>query len=878
MDQAQAVLNTDAPPTIWQELDIWATEFKPWQRYIAAHIIREGALTPKRVDDAYALFLHQHDLSKVSDPEIEIPDTLSGRPTTAADAPIYISRICNLERINALPENADLTFGPNLTVIYGCNGAGKSGFVRVFANACFSRAQYKILPNINDVESIGGQGPAADITVRKPNQADATFKFDGKKEHQELKRIAIFDAEVARVHLSAPNAMGFKPTGFDIFPEMARCYDILAARLDAGSAAKRKENVFPKSFISPQSNVSELIESLTYETDLGPIRESAVFGETEIARLIEIQRQIGELQSHSIPEAISQLQKTKEDLVSLTSNITAMVSVLDGESREQYKTQVADVCFRNRTVTEQGAASFTNRMLKSVGGTEWETFIEFGRELGKIEHEGYPTVDDRCLFCQQPLDSSAHALIHRIWAFLGSEAREQAYQAGALVSQSVEALDKLDFEFFSSTTTCHANLTRINPALANKINDLIITVRSDYYEIFSALCDTTTPKAVDSKKIPDWDSDEAVRILSEISAQIVQVDVDVTRLRDESPEDALRALISENAQLRHSEVLSQLLSDIEQFVEDAIWVERAAGPARRSLNTSTITRKEAELFRKVVAGGYRSRLSTECEKLNCMLPIEFKTEGQKGQTFRSISMRGGHSPNEILSEGEQRAIALADFLTEVGLNTANAGIILDDPVTSQDHFRKSHVARRLVEESQYRQVIIFTHDLVFLTMLAAEAAEQSAQMLSHWIERDSEGQPGQIALDDSPAVTPQYRDTKKSKVTLAEARAAVGSKRVKLVQRGMGELRRTLEEIVPHHLLKQVVNRWTDRVMVTALKKINLDHILVADIIFVYEDLSKFIEGHSHTEETTGAPPEPNDLEKRISEVDRLIKLSKPDK
>jgi hypothetical protein len=29
-----------------------------------------------------------------------------------------------------------------------------------------------------------------------------------------------------------------------------------------------------------------------------------------------------------------------------------------------------------------------------------------------------------------------------------------------------------------------------------------------------------------------------------------------------------------------------------------------------------------------------------------------------------------------------KAVALADFLTEVSLNPANAGIVLDDPVTS----------------------------------------------------------------------------------------------------------------------------------------------------------------------------------------------------
>jgi wobble nucleotide-excising tRNase len=63
-------------------------------------------------------------------------------------------------------------------------------------------------------------------------------------------------------------------------------------------------------------------------------------------------------------------------------------------------------------------------------------------------------------------------------------------------------------------------------------------------------------------------------------------------------------------------------------------------------------------------------------------------------------VRGGHRPDKILSEGEQRAVALADFLTEVGLNPSSAGIVLDDPVTSQDHYRKDRIARRLVAEAK----------------------------------------------------------------------------------------------------------------------------------------------------------------------------------
>ena len=58
-------------------------------------------------------------------------------------------------------------------------------------------------------------------------------------------------------------------------------------------------------------------------------------------------------------------------------------------------------------------------------------------------------------------------------------------------------------------------------------------------------------------------------------------------------------------------------------------------------------------------------------------------------------MMKGHRPDAILSEGEKKAVALADFLTEVALNQTSAGIVLDDPVTSQDDEHKHFIVNVL---------------------------------------------------------------------------------------------------------------------------------------------------------------------------------------
>jgi ATPase subunit of ABC transporter with duplicated ATPase domains len=72
------------------------------------------------------------------------------------------------------------------------------------------------------------------------------------------------------------------------------------------------------------------------------------------------------------------------------------------------------------------------------------------------------------------------------------------------------------------------------------------------------------------------------------------------------------------------------------------------------------------------------------------------------------------SAADVLSEGERTCVALAGFLAELATAGNRSGIVLDDPVCSLDHRYRDQVARRLAREAQSRQVVVMTHDVVFL--------------------------------------------------------------------------------------------------------------------------------------------------------------------
>ena len=89
----------------------------------------------------------------------------------------------------------------------------------------------------------------------------------------------------------------------------------------------------------------------------------------------------------------------------------------------------------------------------------------------------------------------------------------------------------------------------------------------------------------------------------------------------------------------------------------------------------------------------------------------------------------------VVSEGEQRCLAIAAFFAELSTADDPSAIVFDDPVSSLDYKWREGVAQRLVLESKTRQVIVFTHDVVFLLLLKQFAEEQGVNQFDQHVRR-----------------------------------------------------------------------------------------------------------------------------------------------
>jgi len=527
--------------SVWQALDTWAKGLKPWQRRILAYATRDRSLNEGQIAEIYQLFL---DDAKVQEAEKrdEIAIAVTGRPANEAAKSMRLERITNLSGFNALPEGSCLTFGPALTVIYGRNGAGKSGFARLFANACFSRHRPSILANIYD--DTAPSSPTGTIHV-SIDGAGQEFPFTTDSEHPELRRISYFDDVVARHHVSQSTPFEFKPSGFDVFPEMARVCRQIGTLLDADIKSKTHDTIFSDSFIGVETVASKAIASIGGSTDLAEIRALAIYSQTEISRLAEVDIQLTALKSRSPKEVLAQLGQAHSDVAQLAGKLATLGQAFTADKGALRTSAGRDAKEAADAASVLGSEQFKRPFFSAVGTPEWQTFTKAAHALGRKEGPEYPAGGDRCLLCERPFDDASKNHVAALLSFVEGDAQKKAERAVATLQNEVRLLQELDFSIFAPESRVREHVHRIDPSVEIAIANAVASMQSLREKSIEAL---TARNSLDEVV----DVAPVNKMLADLIARIA---ADTQRLEKEDSAAAIASLELERRTLRHREVL-----------------------------------------------------------------------------------------------------------------------------------------------------------------------------------------------------------------------------------------------------------------------------------------------------------------------------------
>ncbi|MBI3846685.1 MAG: AAA family ATPase [Planctomycetes bacterium] len=859
-------MGAEPPRSIWQELETWGSKLQRWQRFVLARAVTESHLVDDDVDVAYRLMLADNGLGDEPSPAVQVASTITGRPQgiTTQLRIVAIRKACN---VNALPEDSELAFGPGLTVVYGRNGTGKSGYFRLLSVSCFSRSPSRIvLPNVYSPK-VPQPAPTADIVVADGAGPERAIAFSQTPIDTELRRIAVFDAAIAHVHVVGENAFSFQPMGFDVFSEMVRIHELFIKRIETDVTARKKPNDFSKLFAgSAATPVSNAIAALAATTEPTVIRSLGAFGVTEKALFADTARQLAELRATSVDHLRKQAEQDRADVEGLRSSLATAQESFTTERCERYSTQLAELQELTKVAAAANLDALKNPGLVVIGSKTWDRFVAAAFDLAKEQELEYPRRGALCLLCHRPVDDSAHEVLHATWRYLQGEARRKSETALSAMRSAASSLRATALDVFQPESRVRAYLDRVNPDVATAVIGAIQAL-ADHREAFVATLEAGTG--------PPFEAVSVRATLEQLQAIVSGLDADIERLKLQNKEEVMRSLTQRYTELRHQEVLANNLPAVVQYLSDLAWAAKAANVRQRVLRTKAITDKETELSSDLIGALYQTDLASALRDLDCDFTLTPKMTGKSGRTVRTLTLSARNRPAEVLSEGEQRAIALADFLTEVNLNPDSAGIILDDPVTSLDNERKETIAKRLVKESTVRQVIVFTHDLEFLVQLCDGCERTAITPLTHWVDRDGAGNPGAVSANDGPMTSKIYKNAEYARSQAKEAKNAVGTARIQPLRRGFGAIRTCLEHLVLASMLKDLVSPYRRHVKMTLLEEITWRPDVACDVSRLYQDVSAYIDAHFRPDGATGSEPTIPQLEAFIEAYEALRSRAK---
>jgi len=790
-------------------------------------------------------------------PKLSFPATL---PNAALATPFTIERLTNLKNVNALPPAQELTFGSQLTIIYGPNGSGKTGYTRPLGCAGFARGDREILSDARKVST--NQTPAADIEIVK-NGKKATVSWKYGTRPPDLCGVYVFDGTSASVHLTKANALSFSPAGLDLLTDLAAATDQTRERLRRMIEAKSTAHSFG-AYFAGDSVISREIAGLGAKTDIARLRQIATLTTLETESMDDLDRQIAVLKTQNVPARIAILRQETRDiqrLVELLRNVDTALNLAVEE-------QVTDLITRSEALRHEaeraGSDQFQFAQFTQVGSQIWRDFIGIAKRLANAESKSgvpYPNHGDHCLLCRQTLSNDAIGLINRLWGFLGSDAPERYRAAQAGCVSRANQLRTLDLSFFGS----NAPTRRI---LQNELPDQVSVI-----DVFLQECGQRSSRLQTALNTGMMNEISPVRLpnLDRILASITRRQEEITHLESNDTSATQRQFEDQLRELQHRQILFTHLADIERWIDDQKWSARAQKVIG---STRHITAKYNELFKTVVTDRYQALFEDILRKLKRNLKLTIETRGHKGETVRQIILSPQFfaqklAVDKVLSDGEKRAVALADFLTEVTLDTSSQAIILDDPVSSLDADSKTAIATLLAEDAAKRQVIVFTHDLAFLHTLKVAAKRANVDVASHWI-RIEEGQPGYVYLDNSPLCEGDYKSANIARECYAAAKNAPPAEQERALQQGFGALRTSYEAFIIYDLFNEVVKRFEERVSFERLRDVSIDNVTVDRVVEKLSLLSRYIDAHLHSDTFSLEKPTPELLLQEVTAFEEL--------
>lgn len=868
MDEGQTPKTMEKIPhfNIFDEIVSWSEGLTSWENYAIKKIML-NQINEEKIDDVYEEFLKENQLTdnKEASTSHTLKNSAIPQPSQSAEK-FQLTKIKHIKNVNALKENQEINFGKELTVIYGTNASGKSGYARILKEGCFTRSKNtKILDNVlkANKDSTGQETWFTFEPVKNANETEIQENKENEPKRQENKEVAIpilrdnfsfFDNTCVRVYTDNQNNFHLDPYGFDVFPKLAKVTLKIKEQLE--KEIDQKINKLPP--LTPPENESEFSEMLTSLNPQNSVENLPTQKLKEIVnsdanfeeQINRINEEISELHKEDPIKAVEELNQLIKDITELHIKLKKLwTSCADVKIKlvKSLKKNISDLEKKGKLASID---NFKNEPIPKMDAENWidliSTAIKFNTEIYKGNTFPAEINEPLCVLCQQLLSPDAQDRLKRFWEFIKSETQNEIIATKKRLEEELKLIEETPSKFYNTDSAIKRNLQRRDNKLESKIETFYFETKARKKGILNSGDQEVSP-AVKQPEI------KTIDCLDDLKAALLK---EIASLEKKNISQKIADKKKELIRLKHQNFIRQQSKQIFSVIDSLKWADRAKN-CKKQLSTNHITTKQKELTKKLIGLNFTENFEKEIKELDINLPIEIKISGEKGRTSKKLTIGDSTSSaqtSEVLSEGEQNVIAIADFLTEVALAKNISGVIFDDPATSLDHHRKEKIAKRLAKEAKARQVIIFTHDIVFTHHLAKAAVENEINFTGKTISRGHDDLPGHVEKEVFPHTQYEGKILKDIEALLQEAKTLEGIEQKEKLELGFSKLRTAYEDFIQKDLFCKIVNRWQEEIKISYLKDLYFDEETINSVDERYSFLCRYIPGHSHSPEYQETP------------------------
>ncbi len=202
----------------------WSKDKPSWIREALARLYSKEKLDENDFDELYNICINDGTI-------IDNYSNDSINHTSQSGKVIRLLEVKDVNNINALAEEQRLTFSPSdMTIVYGDNGSGKSGYVRILKKVCRARYTDAVLTNVYKQDVANEQSATIKFSI-DGTRSEFTWKNSTIPPNQ-LSAISVFDAKCASIHVDAANNVAYSPFPMQLLEKLAESVQSINGKIE----------------------------------------------------------------------------------------------------------------------------------------------------------------------------------------------------------------------------------------------------------------------------------------------------------------------------------------------------------------------------------------------------------------------------------------------------------------------------------------------------------------------------------------------------------------------------------------------------------------------------------------------------------------------